>query len=128
VPYLEEFLKHSDPGDAYWREIAVDLSRWRVPTAVQGGWYDGALDQSVAQYAALRDNGCDVSLLIGPWSHASAFGKDGLTRVSREALTWMTERLAGEGEPRTPVQVHVGGLNQWRDLETWSPHDGRQTW
>jgi len=128
VPYLEEFLEHSDPGEAYWREIAVDLSRWRVPTAVQGGWYDGALDQSVAQYTALRDNGCDVSLLIGPWSHASAFGKDGLARVSREALTWMTERLAGEGEPSSPVQVHVGGLNQWRDLETWPPHDGSQTW
>ncbi len=132
VPYLEQCLDHEDPGDAYWREMAPDLSRWQVPTALQGGWWDGALDQTMAQYAALRANGCDVSLLIGPWSHSSAFSKDGLVRVSREALAWMTERLAGVGgtedEPRAPVQVYVGGSAQWRDLEAWPPQEGTEAW
>ena len=117
---------------AYWREMAPDLSRWQVPTALQGGWWDGALDQTMAQYAALRANGCDVSLLIGPWSHSSAFTKDGLVRVSREALAWMTERLAGAGgaedERRAPVQVYVGGSAQWRDLEAWPPQEGTEAW
>jgi uncharacterized protein len=132
VPYLEEFLAHEDPADDYWRQMRPDLSRWRVPTALQGGWYDAALDQTLAQYAALRANGCDVSLLIGPWSHSSAFSKDGLVRVSRGALDWMTERLAGEpaagDEPRAPVRVHVGGVDQWRDLEAWPPREGSQAW
>jgi uncharacterized protein len=132
VPYLEEFLDHEDPADDYWRQMRPDLSRWRVPTALQGGWYDAALDQTLAQYAALRAHGCDVSLLIGPWSHSSAFSKDGLVRVSRGALDWMTERLAGEpavgDEPRTPVRVHVGGADQWRDLEVWPPREGGQAW
>jgi uncharacterized protein len=132
VPYLEEFLDHEDPSGAYWRQMQPDLSRWQVPTALQGGWYDAALDQTLAQYAALRTAGCEVSLLIGPWSHSSAFSKDGLVRVSRGALTWMTERLAAEpaasDEPQAPVRVHVGGADQWRDLEAWPPHDGSQAW
>lgn len=132
VPYLEQYLDHEDLSDAYWREMAPDLSRWQVPTALQGGWWDAALDQTMAQYAALRANGCDVSLLIGPWSHSSAFTKDGLVTVSREALAWMTERLAGVGgtedEPRAPVRVHVGGSAQWRDLEAWPPAEGTEAW
>jgi uncharacterized protein len=134
VPYLEEWLDYEDPDDAYWRDIRLDLThltRWRVPTAVQGGWYDAALDQTLAQYAALRANGCEVSLLVGPWSHSSAFSKDGLVRVSREALAWMTERLAGDSgadEPRAPVRIHVGGTAQWRDLQAWPPHDASQAW
>jgi putative CocE/NonD family hydrolase len=136
VAYLAEFLDHEDPSEAYWRELAVDLSRWQVPTALQGGWYDGALDQTLAQYAALQASGCDASLLIGPWSHSSAFAKDGLVKVSREALAWMTERLAGESSTgagtedgsRAPVQVYVGGSGQWRDFATWPPRDGHQAW
>lgn len=42
VPYLEQYLDHEDLSDAYWREMAPDLSRWQVPTALQGGWWDGA--------------------------------------------------------------------------------------
>jgi uncharacterized protein len=132
VPYLEEFLDHEDPGEPYWRELAVDLSRWQVPTALQGGWYDGALDQTLTQYATLSASGCDVSLLIGPWSHSSAFSKDGLVKVSCEALAWMTERLAGENgtgdAPQAPVQVYVGGPGQWRELATWPPQGDRQAW
>src|SRR5208282_5494885 len=134
VPYLEQWLDHDDPGDAYWRDLRLDLSRWRVPTALQGAWYDAVLDQTLAQYAELKANGCEVSLLVGPWSHSSAFTKDGLRMISREALAWMTERLAGDGEgdagdkPEAPVRVHVGGLAQWRGLKAWPPHDGSQAW
>lgn len=90
VPFVDQWLDHDDPDDAYWRQGRVDLdhfSRWQVPTALLGGWYDTALDQTLAQYAALRRNGCDVSLLIGPWSHTTAFGRGGLAMVSRQALT-----------------------------------------
>ena len=52
--------------------------------------------------------------------------------TSRQALAWMTERLAGDGgaedKPGAPVRVHVGGSAQWRDLEAWPPHDGTQAW
>ena len=132
VPYLEQWLDHEDPGDAYWRDLRLDLSRWRVPTALQGGWYDAALDQTLAQYAALRANGCEASLLVGPWSHSSAFAKEGLRMISRQALAWMTERLADDGSagdrPEASVRVHVGGSAQWRDLKAWPPHDDSQAW
>ncbi|MGO8888953.1 MAG: CocE/NonD family hydrolase [Streptosporangiaceae bacterium] len=132
VPYLEQWLDHDDPGDAYWRGLRLDLSRWRVPTALQGAWYDAVLDQTLAQYAELKANGCEVSLLVGPWSHSSAFSKDGLRMISREALAWMTERLAGDDDagdkPEAPVRVHVGGSAQWRGLKAWPPHDGSQAW
>ena len=131
VPFLEHWLDHEDPGDPYWRDLRPDLRRWQVPTALQGGWYDAALDQTLTQYAELKANGCEVSLLVGPWSHSSAFSRDGLRMISRQALAWMTERLADDGtgdEPRAPVQVHVGGSAQWRDLDAWPPHDGSQAW
>jgi uncharacterized protein len=134
VSYLEQWLDHEDPGDAYWRDLRLDLTdtRWRAPTALQGGWYDAALDQTLAQYAALKATGCEVSLLVGPWSHSSAFLKDGLRMITRQALAWMTEQLADDGDardkPEAPVRVHVGGSAQWRDLEAWPPHDGSQAW
>ncbi len=134
VPYLEQWLDHEDPGDAYWRDLRLDLTqtRWQVPTALQGGWYDAALDQTLAQYAQLKANGCEVSLLVGPWSHSSAFTRDGLRTISRQALAWMTERLASDGgvedKPGAPVRVHVGGSAQWRDLQAWPPHDGSHAW
>jgi uncharacterized protein len=105
LPYPEEFLDHEFPADGYWRQMRPDLSGWRVPTALQGGWYDAALDQTLAQYAALRAGGCDVSLLIGPWNHSSAFSRDGLVRVSRGALDRMTERLADEPAAGDPGAV-----------------------
>jgi putative CocE/NonD family hydrolase len=130
VPFLEKWLELDDPDDAYWQEIRPDLAGWQAPTAVQGGWYDAALDQSLAQYAALRAQQCEVSLLVGPWSHASAFAKDGLRRISREALAWMNAHLAEDaGEERAaPVQVFVGGAAEWRELAKWPPHDNCQTW
>ncbi len=137
VPYLERWLDHEDPGDALWEDLRLDLSRWRVPTALQGGWYDAALDQTLAQYAQLRANGCEASLLIGPWSHSSAFAKDGLRMISRQALAWLTERLADDGgagdggagdEPEAPVQVYVGGSARWRELQAWPPNDASQAW
>ena len=134
VSYLEQWLDHEDPGDAYWRDLRLDLTdtRWRAPTALQGGWYDAALDQTLAQYAALKATGCEVSLLVGPWSHSSAFLKDGLRMITRQALAWMTEQLADDGDardkPEAPVRVHVGGSAQWRDLEAWPPNDGSQAW
>jgi putative CocE/NonD family hydrolase len=71
-----------------------------------------------------------VSLLVGPWSHASAFSKDGLRRISREALAWMNTHLAQDAEEdrAAPVQVFVGGAAEWRELAEWPPHEGEQMW
>ncbi len=132
VAYLDQWLDHEDPGDAFWEDLRLDLSRWRVPTALQGGWYDAALDQTLAQHAQLKASGCEVSLLVGPWSHTSAFAKDGLRMISRQALAWLTEQLTDDGDtgdkPRAPVQVHVSGSAQWRELEAWPPNSGSQAW
>jgi putative CocE/NonD family hydrolase len=128
VPFIGEWLDHDDPADTYWRQSRLDLAHWKVPTALQGGWYDATLDQTLAQYQALRANGCDVSLLIGPWSHSSAFSRDGLVRTSRDALAWLTGRLAGDDQGRAGVRVWVGGADEWRELDAWPPADTTQRW
>jgi len=128
VPFVDQWLEHDDPADAYWRALRCDLAGWRAPTLLQGGWYDAALDQTLAQYAALRAGGTPVSLLIGPWSHASAFARDGLRTISRGALDWIRGQLAGDGTAGAGVRVWVGGADQWRDLETWPPHEQVQAW
>ena len=128
VAYLDQWLDHEDPGGTVREDLRLDLSRWRVPTALQGGWYDAALDQTLAQHAQLKASGCEVSLLVGPWSHTSAFAKDGLRMISRQALAWLTEQLTDDGDtgdkPRAPVQIHVSGSAQWRELEAWPPNSG----
>jgi len=128
APPTDEWLEHDDPGDPYWDQFRLDLTGWNVPTALQGGWYDATLDQTLEQYRALRAGGCEVSLLIGPWSHTSAFSRDGLATISRDALTWLSARLAGAGQARAAVRVWVGGAGQWRDLDGWPPAEATQPW
>jgi putative CocE/NonD family hydrolase len=132
VDFIDEWLAHEDADDPYWTETDLGplLGKVAVPTALAGGWYDAALDQTLRQYRALRDAGCPVSLLVGSWSHTTAFGKGGLGVVSRGALAWLDEHLAGApvGDRGAAVRVHVGGTGAWCDLPDWPPAGTEQRW
>jgi putative CocE/NonD family hydrolase len=121
--FFEQWLTHPDPADPYWADLDLRsvLDSVTVPIALVGGWDDVVLDQTLAHYRALTDREHDVRLLVGPWTHTSAFDK-GWPVVFPYVLHWLRAYL-GEptGEPQQPVRVYVGGGGQWRDLPSWPP-------
>ena len=131
LPDARDWLTQTEPADPYWKEIDLGpgLDQITAATALIGGWYDILLDQTIAQYQALRANGTQATLLIGPWTHTSLMNEGG-TVVFGDSLAWLRQHLAdgpGPGRP-APVRVYVGGADQWRDLPDWPPPAAPQAW
>jgi uncharacterized protein len=126
VAYLDNALRHPDRTDPYWAgtDLGPAAERLAVPTCLIAGWYDLLLEQNLQQYGRLRGAGCPASLVIGPWTHTSALDKGGPV-VLAESLGWLRAHLTGDasGRRRSPVRVHVGGADEWRDLPDWPPPD-----
>ncbi|MGO9505078.1 MAG: CocE/NonD family hydrolase [Streptosporangiaceae bacterium] len=124
VGFFEHWLTHPDAGDPYWKEISLAGTPVSpaVPVSLLTGWHDICLDQTLASYRSLRDGGSAVHLVVGPWTHASAFDKD-LPAVLTEALCWLRTSLRDDpaSAPGSSVRVHVGGCGEWRDLPDWPP-------
>lgn len=124
VDFFEQWLTHPDPADPYWAalQVGAGAAELAVPTSLVSGWQDICLDQTLQQYGRLRGGGREVRLVVGPWTHTSAFEKD-LPVVFADALGWLRAQLCDEpgSLPRQPVRVHVGGCDEWRDLPDWPP-------
>ena len=126
APWFDEWLAHPDLTDAYWDRYratqAVHTST--VPTLLVGGWQDWFLEQTLYQYAALRERGVDVALTLGPWAH---LGLDPAV-TTRESLAWLATHLpvddgAAPAPPRPDrVRVYVTGAERWRNLPDWPPN------
>ena len=119
---FEDWLTHPAPDDAYWKgmDLSAAAETLSVPTSIATGWWDLTLDQSLEQYARMRAAGHDPDLLIGPWTHTSAFDR-GWPELFAQAL----RRLRGE-EPAQRVRVHVGGVDEWRELGQWPPAEAAE--
>ncbi|SOC50263.1 hypothetical protein SAMN05660748_3005 [Blastococcus aggregatus] len=124
APWFDEWLDHPDLADPYWDRYratpAVHSST--VPTLLIGGWQDWFVEQTLYQYAALRDRGVDVALTVGPWAH---LGIDPAVTVP-ESLAWLNTHLPVDGAPPAPerpdrVRVHVTGARTWRTMPDWPP-------
>jgi uncharacterized protein len=121
-----------------------------LPVSLLTGWWDACLDPVLAEYRRLREGGRrPVRLVIGPWTHSSAFNK-ALPVVLGEALSWLRaytgggqtresqarENQAPENQARDqartedlPVRVYVQGAGEWRDLADWPPPEmARRPW
>nr|WSX51267.1 CocE/NonD family hydrolase [Streptomyces sp. NBC_00974] len=124
VPWLDDVMSHPDAEDAYWRgaSLAAVAERLTVPTGLITGWHDVLGDQTLEQYRRLREAGCETALLVGPWTHTSAL-QQGWPEVFAESLAWLRAHLCADpsGLRPTRVRVHVGGENDWRDIEDWPP-------
>ncbi|WP_306205045.1 CocE/NonD family hydrolase [Actinoplanes sp. RD1] len=114
-PVFEEWLAH--PEAEHWADtdVAGLVTKLPVPVSLCTGWWDLEPAQIIEQYTGLRAAGADVDLLIGPWTHTSALDK-GWTETFPQAL----RRLRGEPAAYR-VRVHVGGVDEWRDLPDWPP-------
>jgi putative CocE/NonD family hydrolase len=111
---------HPDPADGYWQgadllDVADGL---RVPTLVISGWSDVALDQALQQYGRLPAG--YRSLLVGPWTHTSAFQR-GAGKVVAESVAWLRGHLDEAPPPKGHARVAVGGTDEWRELPAWPP-------
>ncbi|WP_328548410.1 CocE/NonD family hydrolase [Streptomyces platensis] len=131
VPWLDGAMTHPDADDPYWlgASVAGAAERLGVPTALITGWHDGLADQTFQQFARLRRAGCASSLLVGPWTHTSAM-QQGWPEVFAESLAWLRAHLCDDpaGLRPTPVRVHVGGEDAWRDLDDWPPAPDATVW
>jgi putative CocE/NonD family hydrolase len=125
VPFFREWLANGD-DDAYWMPRDHDHRVASVTAAIcmVGGWYDIFLPWQLADYARMRAAGARPRLVIGPWTHAS---RDLLARSMREGVEWFRE-VADGGTRRPPVELYVGGAEQWRAYEDWPPEARTQEW
>ncbi|WP_211897807.1 CocE/NonD family hydrolase [Saccharopolyspora erythraea] len=127
VPYFQEWLQHPQP-DEYWARMDHRGNVGNMPPLVLlcGGWHDFFLPRMVSDYAALRESGRTVRLLVGPWTHGR-----GMTtrRYLEESFAVLDHALRGRGAlPEAPVRVNITGANQWEDFADWPPREQRRAW
>lgn len=120
VDYFQDWLAH-DHDDQYWKHTDQRRNAANMPTRVHlaTGWYDVCLASTLADYRALREAGKQVRLIIGPWYH----GRGTMDKTLRADVdSWLAQAAGDTPTPDgSPVRVHVGGLDQWRDLPDWPP-------
>ncbi|MEU4365572.1 CocE/NonD family hydrolase [Promicromonospora sp. NPDC023987] len=125
VDFFQDWVGHPEPGE-FWdrsdhRDHAVNL-----PPVVHlaGGWQDVFLPGILDGYAALREAGKQVRLLVGPWTHGGGV----MTReYQREAFAVLDHALRGADTlPSGPVRLFVPGADRWEERPEWPPA-GRET-
>ncbi len=119
--WWEEWLEHPEADDPFWssRNLRDALERADIPVLLIGGWQDLFLEQTLAQYEALKRRNVDVALTVGSWTHTHVMGK-GAPRVIKDSIDWLDAHLRGRGTSRSPVRVEVNGSG-WVDLPQWPP-------
>ncbi|MGH3839289.1 MAG: CocE/NonD family hydrolase, partial [Pseudonocardiaceae bacterium] len=124
--FFQQWLAHEHDDD-YWERLNLRSNAPRLPEQVHftTGWYDTGLPSTLVDYVAAREAGKTVRLVVGPWYHAGAFFDRSHTRETDtcvEAIARGEAALEGSS-----VRVHVGGVNEWRDLPAWPPPDYQPT-
>ncbi|TFV44859.1 CocE/NonD family hydrolase [Blastococcus sp. TF02A-35] len=131
APWFDEWLAHPDLTDPYWDRYratpAVHSST--VPTLLIGGWQDWFVEQTLEQYAILRDRGVEVGLTVGPWAHLTI--DPAVSTI--ESLAWLNAHLPVKGANPVPprdsrVRVFVTGARTWRRLPDWPTATTDRTW
>ena len=120
--WYESWLEHPEHDDPHWARLQLHqaLERTQIPVLLLSGWQDLFIEQTLAQYARLRERDVAVAVTIGPWTHTQMMTKGG-PRVTRESLAWLGAHLAGSGTvTRKPVRIHINGRG-WQDLDDWPP-------
>jgi putative CocE/NonD family hydrolase len=125
--FWQRTLEHSAPDSPYWasRDFSAGIARVSAPMQLMAGWWDLFTPWQLEDFVRLRRAGKEAQLIVGPWAHTS----DGLVAANtRESLEWMRAHLLGDRRRlhETPVRIHVGGADEWRDLDDWPPQDARE--
>jgi uncharacterized protein len=137
--YYHDWIAHWT-DDGYWRALSprgrygmVDIPVYSVT-----GWYDVFLGGALENFGHLRHDARSQStrdaarILIGPWSHGSAwgtypdhrfevFGSDQDVDLDELQLDFFGRHLGGAGPSgdEAPVRIFVMGSNCWREEDDW---------
>jgi len=87
-----------------------------------------SVDQLLRDYTTLVDAGHTPQLTVGPWFHVSP---DLQMESVKQTLEWMNAKLIGDaaGLRAKPVRLYIGGLNEWREFDSYPPvHADNQIW
>jgi uncharacterized protein len=131
APWYTDWVTRSDLGDPFWEPMnltrALDLVD--IPILLITGWHDLFLNQTLEQYAHLRQRGVDVAMTVGPWGHIAGSG-GAARRTTNDTLDWFEEHVTKRSARRRaqPVKVFVSGAGEWRDLAAWPPPASLRTW
>lgn len=122
IPFWKRWLTEAVNNDAFWEAIdhTHRLGIRTPPNHFISGWYDFMIDQLLRDYATLADAGQTPYLTVGPWTHvASNLQGESI----KETLTWMRAHLMDDrtGLRDKPVRIHISGLNEWREFESFPP-------
>ncbi|WP_131827940.1 CocE/NonD family hydrolase [Mycolicibacterium fortuitum] len=125
APWFDGWLKHPSLDDPFWADMqhGDGLQRLSVPTLLVGGWHDLFLEQTLEQYAALRQRGVPVRLLVGSWTHVDLMYRGG--PAVAESLAWLQRCVQGVAPSDNPVRVNVEGNGPWQELTDWPPPQSR---
>lgn len=129
-PWYESWIEHPEADDPFWDRMRhpAALQRCNVPVLLLGGWQDLFLEQTLAQYRALRDRGVEVAMTIGPWTHTQML-TTGLGRVSAESLQWLDTHLRGSTANRRTSRVRIYSAGRgWQDRPDWAPGEASHAW
>lgn len=122
VPFWHRWLDDAVGNDAFWESIdhTHRLGPRTPPNHFVSGWYDFMIDQLLRDYTTLVDVGQQPYLTIGPWTHVAT---ELQAESVRSTLAWMRAQLISDrsGLRDLPVRLHISGLNEWREFESYPP-------
>jgi putative CocE/NonD family hydrolase len=129
VPFLQEVVRHSEPGDDFWSEVEHDqgLAALTVPVSLVAGWYDFFLPQQLRDFEVLQAAGGPCRLTVGPWYHGQL---SSLPAILRDQVGWLEAHLMGDVTPvlQAPVRIFLQGAGRWLDLDQWPPPSRSEPW
>ncbi len=118
--------------DGYWSFLSTRrrVDRVRAAALITAGWYDNYAESDLEMFAALRDLGRQVRLVIGPWGHnlspvmpEADFGPEAAQFLRPLEISWFDAFVKGESAaPPAGVRYFLMGANQWVDAPDWPPH------
>ncbi|WP_424936491.1 MULTISPECIES: CocE/NonD family hydrolase [Bacteria] len=120
-PFFRDWIEHSDAGDPWWTPLRFAQDPATIPpTVLLAGWQDLFLEGQLDDYAALREAGVPVRLIVGDWRHGAP---ETLAVGAGEALRGFDDPMAGPA-----VRVEVTGGGGWQDLAEWPPPATSEVW
>jgi len=139
APYFLDWLKPQTEAETLAARQAI-YDGVSAPALHIGGWYDLFIQETLANYQALRHKeqagqAGPQRLLIGPWAHLEFpgvfpdhdYGPQGSTtgaQVVGRQLAWFDRWLKDRAEADTadaeqPVRLFIMGADVWRDEADW---------
>jgi hypothetical protein len=123
IPYYHTWMEHASPDDPFWHLLSGNITTAgvRAPVHFVGGWYDFFLRSLLKDYAALKAQGQQPHLTIGPYHHFNGM----VTPLAlRAGLAWFDRHLKQiESQDVTglPVHIYIMGADEWRALPDFPP-------